>query len=204
MKFFLLSFLLTMSFCTFAQERWIDIEWEAVTGARDYEVELFQEVDGKETPRGKYKTDSAVWSHSVVPGKYSLRIRSLDSRGVPGEWSESIPLKVRLKNPQLLRPIPNDQVPLQDVKLEWSEVEGASKYQVIVRSSDRHTILNSVITEFSLKVPMSLLGKYEWTVIALEAEESSKDEKEISQASYRSFERIGGGAGSTLRRREAH
>jgi hypothetical protein len=176
----------------FAQERWIDMEWEAVPGAKEYELELYQDVAGSETPRGKYKVDSAVWSHSVAPGKYSIRIRSLDSRGVPGEWSELTPLKVRLRNPQLLRPVPDDVVTDTQVNLEWAEIDGAAQYQVIVRGPSDKVVLNSVVAALKTDVYLDSMGSYRWSVFALEKDEGTKDRGEWVESNFRSFTRAGG------------
>lgn len=191
MKRLLFLALILLPLLSFAQERWIDMEWDAVQGAKEYELELFQDVSGTNTPRGKYKVESAVWSHSVPPGKYSIRIRSLDSRGVPGDWSELLPLKVRLRNPQLLRPVPEDTVTDTEMNLEWAEIEGAAQYQVIVKDPRGKVLFNSVVPELKTSVYLDSMGAYRWTVLALEKDESPKDESEWVESSFRSFKRAG-------------
>ncbi len=145
MKLFLFLFLLT-PLITFAQERWVDLEWDAVPGAKSYELELFQDLSGTMTPRGKFKTDTPVWSRPVPSGKYAIRLRSLDARGVPGEWSDEIPLKIRLKNPQLLRPVPDDKISTDQIDLEWGEVEGAGAYQVVLLGPNDSVVLDTKTT----------------------------------------------------------
>ena len=189
---FLSLILLLVSYCAFSQDsRWIDLEWEAVPLAREYQIELFQEVEGKEVPRGKYKTESPSWSHAVPPGKYSLRLRSVDSRGVPGEWSPNIPLKVRMQNPLLLRPVSADKVSDPLVAFEWGPVEGADHYQLIVKNKNE-VLHNSMTTDQKVSVYLGSLGDVQWTALALEKGETLRVPKEVSESQFKSFKRVGG------------
>lgn len=192
MKSLLALMLFIFSLSAFSQDtRWIDLEWEAVPEARGYEIELFQEVDGKNLPRGKYKTDEAAWSHAVPPGRYFLRLRSVDRRGVPGEWSANIPLKVRMQNPLLLRPVPDDKVSDPLVSFEWGPVEGASSYQLIVKSNNE-VIHNAQTSEQKASVYIDDLGDVQWTTIALEKDEESRSPDEIPAGAFKKFKRVGG------------
>ncbi len=192
MRSFLTLILLFTSLSSFAQDsRWIDMEWEPVPKAREYEIELFQEVEDKSLPRGKYKTDSAAWSHAVPPGKYSLRLRSMDRRGVPGEWSAKIPLKVRMQNPVLLRPVADDKVSDPLVVFEWGPVEGAGKYQLIVKSNDK-VHHNAVTTDQKSSVYLDDLGEVQWTSLALEKDEEPREPSEVAASAFKKFKRVGG------------
>jgi hypothetical protein len=194
MKKFALGFLiLCFSFSLFADvSRWIDMEWEEVPGAKGYEVELFQDVKGTKLTRGKFKLDESRWSHAVSPGQYSLRIRSLDPRGVPGEWSDYVPLKVRLENPQLLLPVPGAKVEKPEVQFEWSEITGAKTYQLVILNPSGSILLNTNLQENKYSFPLRSLGKYEWMVFALEENEGTRAQEIWPRKSFRSFERVGG------------
>lgn len=186
-------FFLLFSLSSFSQvSRWIDMEWEEVPGAKGYEVELFQEVKGQKLTRGKFKLDESRWSHAVTPGQYSLRIRSLDPRGVPGEWSDYVPLKVRLENPQLLVPVPGAKVDKPEVQFEWSEINGASSYQLVILNPNGGTLLNTTLQENKYSFPLRSLGKYDWMVFALEEKETFRPQDLWPKKSFRSFERVGG------------
>lgn len=194
MKKFALGFLfLILSFSASAQvSRWIDMEWEEVPGAKGYEVELFQEVKGSKLTRGKFKLDESRWSHAVSPGQYSLRIRSLDPRGVPGEWSDYVPLKVRLENPQLLLPVPGAKLDKPEVQFEWSEITGAKSYQLVILNPTGGLLLNTTLQENKYSFPLRSLGKYDWMVFALEENEGPRPQEIWPKKSFRSFERVGG------------
>jgi hypothetical protein len=162
---FLSVLLLIVSLNAFAQDtRWIDLEWEPVAEAREYEIELFQQEDDKILPRGKYKTDSPQWSHAVPPGKYFLRLRSMDKRGVPGEWSQNIALKVRMQNPLQLRPAQTDKISDGLVNFEWGPIAGASNYQLIVRNADKDVLHNAVTPELKTPVYLEKLGEVQWNL----------------------------------------
>lgn len=186
-------FLLFIPFLCFAEDtRWIDLEWEAVEEAREYEIQLYQIVGDKPLPRGKYKTDSPEWSHSVPPGKYFLRLRSMDKRGVPGEWSEDIPLKVRMQNPMLLRPSPSEKISMPMITFEWGPVADAYQYQLIVRNSAKGILHNALTSEVKTDVYVEKLGELQWTVVALEKGEEQRNPSDISDSVFRKLIRVGG------------
>lgn len=192
MRLYFTIILLLTSLSSFSQDsRWIDMEWEPVPEARQYEIELFQEVEDKSLPRGKFKTDLPAWSHAVPPGKYSLRLRSLDRRGVPGEWSAKIPLKVRMQNPVLLRPVSDDKVSDPLVVFEWGPVEGAGKYQLIVKSNAK-VVHNAVTTDQKSSVYLDELGNVQWTSLALEKDEDPREADEVPASAFKNFKRVGG------------
>ncbi len=191
MKFFLL--LILLSFSAWSQDsRWIDIEWEEVANASNYEVELFQEENGKQLPRGKFKVDQPGWSSAVPPGKYSLRIRSLDKRGVPGEWSEYIPVKVRMHNPKLFQPGPASKLSSPQVEFEWSDVVGAAMYQLVVKNEKDQLAHNSIVRDVRASVYLEELGNYTWTAYALEEGEAQRTQEDFTASTFRGFIRVGG------------
>ncbi|MFL5785669.1 MAG: hypothetical protein ACJ76H_13720 [Bacteriovoracaceae bacterium] len=195
MKSLAVLFLLISSFSLFAQgtgTRWIDIEWEEVKGASSYEVELFEDKSGTLVPRGKHKVESAEWSNAVPPGKYSLRMRSLDKRGVPGEWSDYIPVKVRMHNPQLFHPAVDAKVTTPNVDFEWSDIEGAALYQLVVKTDSDKIIHNAIVRDVRASIYLEDLGTYLWTVYALEEGEAQISPEDFTSASFKTFTRVGG------------
>jgi hypothetical protein len=192
MKIFFLLFLI-YSAAAFSQEsRWIDIEWEEVPSAINYEVELYEGEGEKLTPRGRYKVETPSWSNAVAPGKYSLRIRSLDKRGVPGEWSDYIPVKVRLHNPKLFQPGQSAQVKDPQVDFEWSDIEGAAIYQLIVKNDKDKILHNTTVKDVRTTLYLEELGTYSWTVYALEEGEPQRSEDDLIPSHFRTFVRVGG------------
>ncbi len=193
MRFTLALFLLLLPFMSWSQDsRWIDLEWDLIAGARDYEIELFEVEEDKNLPRGKYKTDETRWSHSVPPGKYFLRLRSIDKRGVPGEWSADIPLKVRMQNPLMLRPVPGGKLSDAQVDFEWGPIAGAFQYQLVARNKAKVVLHNSVTPDLKYSVYLTDLGEVEWATFALEKDEEAKLLSDLPDSAFKSFTRVGG------------
>lgn len=193
MKFIFLILFMLVSKAAFSQEsRWIDIEWEPVEDAVNYEVELFEEENDTKTPRGKFKVESSTWSNAVPPGKYSLRIRSLDKRGVPGEWSEFIPVKVRMQNPRLFQPVPGSKINTPEVNFEWSEIDGAASYQLVVKNGEGKIVHNNLVKDLRASLYLDDLGNYSWVSYALEENEALRPEEEFLASGFKPFSRVGG------------
>lgn len=69
------------------------LEFEPVDGASAYEIEVVR--DGKKTSKPQVlRFATATWKGKLRPGLYRVRLRSLDERGVAGDWSEAMELKV--------------------------------------------------------------------------------------------------------------
>lgn len=189
----ILLILLLLSFRLMAQEnRWIDLEWDSIPDAREYEIELFQVSDEEEFSRGTFKTISPKWSHAVSPGKYFIRLRSLDERGVPGEWSEKVDVKVKVLSPVLLRPSENEKLVDSMVSFEWKEVNGATAYQLVIKDASGTVIHNTVTPQAKESIYLKDLGRYQWAVFSLENDDEAHREKELSTQSFKKFERVGG------------
>ena len=188
-----LFFYFFLSFSLYAQEtRWVDLEWDTIEDATEYEVELFEVADDQEFSRGTFKTLAPKWSHSVAPGKYFIRLRSIDERGVPGEWSEKVDVKVKVLSPLLLRPSMNEKLMQSMVSFEWKEVSGATSYQLVVLDSSGKVLHNAVTPLAKETVYLKDLGAYKWTVFSLENDDEAREEKDFTEGSYKAFERVGG------------
>lgn len=193
MRFILGLFLLLLPLLSWSQDsRWIDLEWDTIPGAREYEIELFQMEEEKTLPRGKYKTDEPRWSHAVPPGRYFMRLRSIDKRGVPGEWSANTPLKVRMQNPLLLRPVALDKISDPLVSFEWGPVPGAATYQLVVRNKEKEILHNAVTPDLKNSVYLGELEEIEWATFALEKDEAPKPISELPDNQFKRFFRVGG------------
>lgn len=77
-------------------DRVISFEWESVSGASGYEV-LFSSPTFTKT----FKTKLATSDFSLPPGIYQVKIRSLDSRKVPGPWGGAEKLVVNHSSPKV-------------------------------------------------------------------------------------------------------
>lgn len=148
-----------------AESRTVTISWEEVLNANYYEI-LFTNENNKEF---NYKTSSAEWSGELEYGKYNLKIRSYDSRDVPGKWStnETVFIKyksVKLELPTNKKKINSKNEDLQKVKLKWSTAGPSAIYKLKVKSkyskADKELEIKS--TETELELPVADI--YTWTV----------------------------------------
>lgn len=193
MKFIFLIILFLFSWAAFAQDnRWIDLDWEAIPEAKEYELELFQIQEDQVFSRGKFKTSNPNWSYAVPPGKYSLKIRSIDDRGVPGDWSEEIDLKVKIVNPIMNRPAKGEKIIEALVGLEWNEVPEATSYHVIVRDAKKAVVYDASTSLNKENVYLKDLGAYSFAVFAYGAGDEKISSNEWPESIFRNFERVGG------------
>ena len=144
--------------------------------AQFYEIELYEMLDGKDDLRiyEKARTREPDWSKQVPPGKYQFRLRGLDSREVPGEWSDYSLIDVRLPRPIYIHPLANDILKgIEDTEekivFEWKEVEGAAFYIFEIWNKEGFRFQKKVY-EHSLSHPLVVAKKYNWRVLPMISE----------------------------------
>ena len=192
--FFFLFFILCSSWAqTSKGERWLDLEWEPVEGAIAYEVELYEIKEGRYYTVGTFKTDVSRWTKNVQPGKYVIKMRSLDSRGVGGEWSEEIPVPVKLPFPQKNYPRPGEVFEVEDGKgkevfFQWEGVAGASFYKLNIYDENGAKLYSTITSEQQVSLHLERLARYEWEVLPL----FSKEDQVAEKSSTQPFTLIGG------------
>lgn len=116
-------------------QRSVELELEAIEGATNYEIELISLANKKVL---NFKMKNPVWKAKVRPGLYEMRLRSFDSRGVPGEWSAAEKFAVNFAAPTLIAPVANEKKKTGEdgayaTEFKWSPVPGAKKYRVTVQ-----------------------------------------------------------------------
>lgn len=167
----------------FSQEksnRWIELDWDEIPGAKGYDVELFEIIDQKEFSRGLFHTETPNWAKESNPGKYNVKMRALDSRKVPGPWGVAIPIVVKFPPPQMIRPL-NDEILINSemnellVTFQWNNVSGALFYQLIVFNSKNKVILNEITKDIEVKYKLTHIDNYKWYVLSLFSPDEKKD-----------------------------
>ncbi|MCS6837710.1 MAG: hypothetical protein NZ480_02590, partial [Bdellovibrionaceae bacterium] len=103
--------------------RSFDLTWEAVEGARSYEIEIYQH-DQSQLVFKKTVQDTR-WHGVIKPGKYLYRLRAFDYRGVPGPWSELEEVIVPLSPVTIIEPTSNaiirsDSKEQVELTIKWS------------------------------------------------------------------------------------
>jgi hypothetical protein len=169
--------------------RLVKFELEEVDEATAYEIEI-QRTNGLQV--GLYKIGKTLWSGQLSPGKYRMRSRTYDVRGVPGIWGDFEEFTVRSLAPQLLGPIDDSEAPLKadgKVTLNWEASAGAVKYQLNLErtrgpSGDFPVSLSQTVngTSFATLLPG---GSYSWSVTAIMAD-GQLGEKPKATAQFKS------------------
>lgn len=165
--FFLFIFSLYARAQTTGESRTVTLSWEPVQNANYYEI-LFINEDAKEF---RYKTPSAEWKGTLSYGKYNLKIRSYDSRDVPGKWGtdEVVYIKykaVGLNLPRHKSKIKSSQDELQKINFSWSEAGPSAKYKLIISSKDNNFNKELELNSTSTEVELPVADIYSWTVQA--------------------------------------
>ncbi len=179
-----IAILIGMSFVVFcvnseaqikkSEKRRLFFEWEEVEGAKLYQVELTKLI-GKDKKKKPviFKRKKPTFDAKVSPGKYLIRMRSFDSRSVPGDWSETFDVVVKVLPPKKIYPtkalkIKSKDSEEEDVVFKWSKVGGAKDYRLeIVDSKSGNSVFNEVVDELEKEVELPVAASYDWRVTAI-------------------------------------
>ena len=149
----------------------VSIDWEAVDGAKFYEVELsvLEKEDAKPTVT-RVKTSS--WTAKLPVGKYALRLRAFDARGVPGQWSD--PQKFSIVRPSviLVRPQAGEKmVPDKEsgkTHFEWKPYGEKAQYKLQLFDQSGKVTLEFKTGELHADVMVAKDGAYTCIITPLD------------------------------------
>lgn len=175
-----------------AQKRDAELEWEAVPDVSRYEIEVRALSVANSKPL-LFKTKSPAWKGRLRHGKYSLRIRVYDERGVPSLWGEPSEFWVRLLPPEKTTPktsqsIASKSEETESILFSWAAVPGATAYRLEI-FADKSSLANEkpLITRDTpttqLNVPVSVAKSYIWRVRVI-MEENELGEADKSDATF--------------------
>ncbi len=170
--------------------RLVNFEWEAIEGAKLYDVELKQVKEGEKEKVFSFKVKDAIWNGRLSPGKYLMKLRSRDYRGVPGEWSEPSEFNVGLENVILKTPANGSKISAKEadetnVRFSWDIVEGANEYVFELTSEDGKTTINKKVEEPHLEIQIPVSMNYTWSVFAENKDGFKSDD--VSKANFTIF-----------------
>lgn len=165
--------------------RLVNFEWEPVEDASAFEIEIKQEKkeDGKIF---KFKVKEAAWNGRLTPGKYTMKLRALDRRGVAGDWSEPSPFDVGLESAKLVYPAPRSSVASREseeasVEFKWEPVGGAKSYQIEITSDDGKFKKDDSVSGTSVKFTLPVARPFTWKVAAVGANDTHSEAVSIGQ-----------------------
>ncbi len=157
----------------------VEVEWEVVENASQYEVRVIRKDD--KTKKGqRFIVKVPSWSATVAPGLYNMQIRSFDDRGAPGDWSPPADLLVKLPSVIQDSPKAGESLKVSDeketeTKLKWTEVPGASKYNVTVHSTTSDFKFEKVVEDNSVVVNVPVGQDFKWNVNAIDPKGENGD-----------------------------
>lgn len=163
--------------------RLVNFEWEPIEGATKYDIEIRQlKQDGKTFA---FKVADAAWNGRLTPGGYEMKLRALDYRGVPGDWSEPSRFDVQLESARLISPAPKSIVKgnsgEETVEFKWAPVGGAKSYVVEVSDDDGAFKKSDVVTGTSWKTGLPVAKSYTWKVLGQASEEIKSEAISLAQ-----------------------
>jgi hypothetical protein len=157
-----------------AYRREVNFEWEEVPDAKSYEVEIRKVPDDGKTKPLTFKTKAAVWTGKLVPGKYTMSLRSRDVRGVPGDWNPPSEFEVSLDPVKVKSPVEKAEIKATDPeqisqKFEWGPVPGADEYRFELSSEDGKTQVTETLKDTSYTAKLPVAQNYTFKVTAFGA-----------------------------------
>lgn len=156
--------------------RWLDLDWEDIQQAQGYEIEVIKDKGlNSEALLYQEKSIESRWSKQVNPGKYYFRLRGMDSRGVPGEWSDYSLIDVRYPRPIYIFPLANDnlkgvEVEQEKINFEWKPIDGASLYYFEVWNDEGFEFAK-ITKDSQHSTWLNVAKKYQWRVVAIDSEQ---------------------------------
>ena len=149
--------------------RQVSFSWEAVEDATLYEVELLSKIQGKKSY--VFRTKAPRWSGRLQLGRYQMRARTFDDRGIPGDWSPPSEFDVMPEAAKPVSPQPGTEMAVKDagakeaeVLFKWGPVEGATQYRLTVHGDEKDFKFEKVLTETSESVRLPVASRFVWSV----------------------------------------
>jgi len=163
------------------QRRSLEMELEEVPGSTGYEVEVTRLLsDGKRSPPKTFKLQTTIWKATLLPGHYEMRVRSIDSRQVPGDWTSPKNFVIKLFPPELISPKDTEEIKSDDgqkegVKFQWSPVNRAKKYKLTVLTSKGDIAFEEVTSDPKTSAKIPVAAEYTWHVLPTTEDEGDSD-----------------------------
>jgi len=151
----------------------VPLEWQPQAFASGYEVEVYANNDAAFSPANRVlnaKVSNPAYTPAgpipAASSPYIWRVRRLDSRNNPGPWSSASFVSLG-SAPELLAPGSGALQGTWASYFEWSDVPGAVRYELSLRSDADNQKIGTVATAAA---PSELkTGTYTWSVTGFDA-----------------------------------
>lgn len=146
----------------------MELQWEEIPNAKKYELEI-QNKSGQVV--SIVKSNTSFFSFKIKPGEFLARCRALDSRGVPGDWSELTELSVTAPRPQVASITQNTSIFIPEgetnaeLSFEWPSIAETLGYEIELRDS-AGKITTHQVSQSAFKTPIST-GIYQYRLKAI-------------------------------------
>ncbi len=145
-----------------------NFEWDPIAQAKSYEIEITPVGAEKKEPY-RFTVNDPVWNGELKPGKYTMRLRSRDRRGVPGDWSSPEEFYVKLYAPKPLSPLAQVQIKSNETEtyeltLQWEYQSEASKYKIHIEDETKRFMQDLESSEGQIKVKVPVARNYSWSI----------------------------------------
>ncbi len=159
-------------------KREVTLAWEPVPGSKGYELEVRRFEKGKMGAAiiPVERTVKTSWKGRLPPGKFLLRIRTIDERGVAGPWGDVADFlvaypAVKMLSPKIASQIKTKEKDASSVKFAWQKVPGVPKYFFEIMDEDGKILQSQLVTENSIEKELKVAKKYTWRVVVAENQE---------------------------------
>ncbi len=179
-------------------KRTVTLGWEPIEGATLYEVEIRpvdpnSPEDSDEIPPISAKTKDPSWVSELTFGEYRMRLRSFDSRSVPGPWGALTSFVIKSLPPELVRPeeheiLRSTESETHSTIFQWKSSIGAAQYEIQVDDENGKEIHRELTQNTSIEVPLPVGRRYTWKVQSI----MSNDEAGEKTQTARQFVIFGG------------
>ncbi len=164
------------------------LSWEPLAFAGSYDLQVF--ADGNVNPVATATTRHTSWAPSspfpVAAGAYTWRVRRVDARGRPGDWSALFSFRVEGFPLSAAAPAAGAVVPPTGGLFTWLPDARATGYRFERRrpNDPNNSVAETVTTQATAWAPTSTLaaGTTQWRVTALDS-----GGKELGSSSWREF-----------------
>jgi hypothetical protein len=180
----------TMKFEVGGNAKAIKYQFEFVRLADDNEESAPSMFDARE-PNFKVR---------LRPGRYEVRVRSVDKDSVPSDWSTPQKFFIDFFPPIVIGPIKGEVVDSNDdddadVELKWKPVPDVNHYKVFVFDEKGEMIKSLPVETNKAKVKLHHNRKYMWKVVGYSAEEpdrrpASVNDKDVNTFTMGKYERL--------------
>ena len=149
-------------------DRLVEIDFDPVTNAKQYEVKATSTTNPKITPR-TYNVKETAFSERLPLGSWVIEVRSYDRRGVPGRWTKIGDVAIGFKAPILQSPAANSTIKTTpdkavSITFQWEAFSPEASYKFVIKSPDSEKPVIEKDIKGGRFVHELTQGSYTWSI----------------------------------------